>query len=211
MKLRNTIILLVILAALGGYAWYISNNNVPPVTGGSTPVPTPVVIFDFVTDNVNRFQVTDTKTNQTVSVARQGSDWHMSQPKDSPTDSIAVAGTLSQLAHLEATRVLTNTTDLGQYGLTSPAIQAQMTLSDTTQYVLKIGDATPDKADYYALKGSDNQVYLIPASVQQALTQYLSNPPFPPTVTPTPLPTLPATATPPPGTGTPESTATPTP
>ncbi len=213
MKLRNTIILLVVLVVLGGYAWYISNNNVAPITGAATgtPAPTPVVMFDVVTDKVNKFQVTDLKKNLTVSVTRQGDNWHMDQPKDSDTDLLKIDSTLSQLSHLEATRVLTNTTDLGQFGLTSPSIQATMVLTDSTQFVLKIGDETPDKADYYALKGDDKTVYLISASIGQALIDYLDQPPYPPTPTPTPLPSLTPTATPPPGTGTPEATATPTP
>ncbi len=214
MKLRNTVILLVIVAALGGYAWYISNNEVQPLTGPTrTPVPTPVVMFEIPTDSVTKFQVTDNKKNQTVSVSRQGQDWHMDQPKDSATDSIKILGAIADVANLSATRALTNTADLSQYGLTNPSIVATLTLSDTTQYVLKIGDATPDQADYYALKGDDKQVYLVAASTEQGLADFISNPPFPPTITPTPLPSLTPTATPGPGTptATPPASDTPAP
>ncbi|MGB8646132.1 MAG: DUF4340 domain-containing protein [Anaerolineae bacterium] len=212
MKFRNTIILLVLLIAVGGYAWYISQNQVTPFTGArNTPVPTPVNVFDVSTDSVTKFQVTDTKKNLTVSVTRQGQDWHMDQPKDSATDTIKILGAIGDLAHLDATRVLTNTTDLSQYGLDNPAIIATMTLSNTSQSVLKIGNATPDQGDYYALKGNDNQVYLVSAATHQGLADFLSDPPFPPTVTPTPLPTLPDTPTPAPGTGTPTASGTPAP
>ncbi len=212
MKLRNTIILLVVLVALGAYAWYITQNPSAIATNASaTPSPTPAVVFDFNTDNVVKFQVSDLKKNQTVSVTKQGDNWHMDQPKDSATDPLRVTTAIGDLAHLTASRVLTNTTDLGQFGLTSPALEARITLSDTTQYVLKVGDQTPDQSDYYAQKGDDKQVYLLPTFIQQSMTDFLSNPPYPPTPTLTPLPTLPPTATPAPGTGTPTASGSETP
>ena len=209
MKLRNTIILVVVFVALAGYAYYLTRNPSTASTAQTTPVPTPVTMFDFTSDQVTKFVVTDLKNKQAVSVTHQGQDWHMDQPKDSATDSIKILGTIANISHLTASRVLTNTSDLAQYGLTSPSIEASMTLSDTTQAVLRIGDATVDKQDYYAQKGNDPQVYLIASSVQQSLADFIKNPPYPPTPTPTPLPTLTPTATP--FGATPEPTATPTP
>ncbi|MGE5139271.1 MAG: DUF4340 domain-containing protein [Rudaea sp.] len=209
MKLRNTIILVVVFVALAAYAYYLTRNPSAASTAQTTPVPTPVSMFNFTSDQVTKFVVTDLKNKQTVSVTHQGQNWHMDQPKDSPTDSIKILGTIANISHLDASRVITGTSDLAQFGLTSPSIEAQLTLSDTTQAVLRIGDATVDQQNYYAQKGNDPQVYLIASSIEQSLADYIKNPPYPPTPTPTPLPTLTPTATP--VGATPEPTATPTP
>jgi Domain of unknown function (DUF4340) len=196
MNRRNTIILVVIFVALAGYVIYIQSRNQAGNQASTTPSPTPVTVFDFLTDNAVKFQVSDLHKNQTVVVSRQGQDWHMEQPKDSATDPVRVGDALDSIAHLDATRVLTNTTELSAYGLVTPTIEVRVTLSDTTQSLLHIGDATLDQSDYYALKGGDKQVYLISSATVDTLRNYLDEPPYPPTPTLTPLPTLTPSSTP---------------
>ncbi len=214
MQLRNTIILLVVLVVLLGIAFYTQARGVGSSLAQGTPVPTPSPVLDFLTDNVTQFQVADLQKNQTVSVKRQGNTWHMDQPKDSATDPDRISTALGTIAHLTASRVLTNVTDLSAYGLITGTIEARITLSDTTQYVLKLGDETIDKTESYALKGDDkSKVYLIESSVATTLQDFVSTPPYPPTATPTPLPTLTPsetpTQTPTPGPGTPSVTPAP--
>jgi uncharacterized protein DUF4340 len=206
MNRRNTIILVVVFIALAGYAYFIQSRNAGTGQASATPSATPAPVFDFLTDNVVKFQVSDLQKNQTVVVTRQGEGWHMEQPKDSATDPARIGDALGSIAHLEAARVLTNTTDLSAYGLITPTIEVRTTMSDTTQSVLQIGDTTADKADYYALKGGDKQVYLISSSTVDTLRNYLNLPPYPPTPTLTPLPTLTPSSTP---TVTPTGTITP--
>lgn len=197
MNRNTTIILLVIFIALAGYVYFVQPRTAGTATPSGTPSATPAPVFDFLTDNVTKFQVTDLQKKETVDVTRQGADnWHMDQPKDSATDPLRVADALGSIAHLEATRVLTKTTDLSAYGLVTMTIEARVTMSDTTQYVLQIGDPTLDKSDYYALKGGDKTVYLIASSTVDTLRNYLDQPPYPPTPTLTPLPTLTPSATP---------------
>ncbi len=196
----------------------MQSQGASPSAAQGTPVPTPVPVLDVVTDTVSKFQVTDLRKNQAVQVTRQGSTWHMEQPKDSATDPDKISATLGTIAHLEATRVLTDVSDLSAYGLITGTIEARVTLSDTTQYVLKLGDETIDKTASYALKGDDkSKVYLVDTSVATTLQDFVDLPPYPPTATPTPLPTLTPsvtpTMTPTPGPGTPSATpeASPTP
>jgi Domain of unknown function (DUF4340) len=196
MNRRNTIILVVIFVALAGYVYFIQSRNPAGSLASTTPSATPATVFDFLTDNAVKFQVSDLHKNQTVVVTRQGQDWHMQQPKDSAADPVRIGDALDSVAHLDATRVLTNTTDLSAYGLITPTIEVRVTMSDTTQSLLQIGDATLDKSDYYALKGGDKQVYLISSSTIDTLRNYLDDPPYPPTPTLTPLPTLTPSPTP---------------
>ncbi len=214
MRLRNTLILLAVLVVLLGYMFYTQSTGTAQPHPPSTPVPTPVAMLDVVTDKVSKFEVTDLQTKQTVLVTRQGDSWHMLQPKDSATDPDKIASALGSVAHLEATRVLTDVTDLSAYGLITGTIQASLTLSDTTQYTLKLGNETLDQTASYALKGDDkSKVYVIESSVATVLKDFIDLPPYPPTPTATPLPTLTPsvtpTVTPTPGPGTPSVTPAP--
>jgi hypothetical protein len=212
MNRRNTLILVVIFIALAGYAYFTQARNAGTSQALPTPSATPVPVFNFLTDSVSQFQASDLQKNQVVVVTRQGESWHMTAPKDSATDAVRIADAVDSIAHLEATRVLTNVTDLAGYGLITATIEARVTLSDTTQYVLQIGDTTPDQSAYYALKGGDKQVYLITTAIVAALKDFVDRPPYPATPTLTPLPTLTPSSTPtltPTGTITPP-TATPT-
>lgn len=196
MNRRNTIILVIVFVALAGYAYYIQSRGPVSSQASATPSATPATVFEFLTDNAVKFQVSDLHQNQTVVVSRQGEGWHMEQPKDSATDSSRVGVALDTIAHMDAVRVLTSTVELSAYGLVTPTIEVRVTMSDTTQSVLQIGDATADKANYYALKGGDKQVYLISSSSVDTFRNYLDLPPYPPTPTLTPLPTLTPSSTP---------------
>ncbi len=216
MRLRNTIILAVILIALLGYVYFTQSRNGGQTSAQTTPSPTPIAMFNFVTDNVTQFQVTDLAKNQTVVVSRQGDTWHMQQPKDSATDPLRIQTALGTLADLEATRVLTNVNDLSAFGLITGTIETRLTISNTTPIVLKLGNDTIDQSATYAIKNNDqSQIYLVGSSAVQVLKDLVGNPPYPPTATPTPLPTLTPTSTPTltptPGPGTPSATPPPSP
>jgi hypothetical protein len=145
-----------------------------------------VALSDLSVGNVTAFQVTNLENNQTVQVTLQGKDWHMQQPKDSATDPDKIESTISTVAHVEATRVLTDVADLSAYGLITGTIRATMTLSDTTQFVLKLGNSTIDNSSSYALKGDDkSKIYVIDSSVAAMLKDFVDMPPYPPTATPT--------------------------
>jgi uncharacterized protein DUF4340 len=216
MRPRNTIILAVILIALLGYVYVMQSRNGGQLAAQNTPSPTPIPLFSFVTDNATQLQLKDLVKNQTVLVSRQGSTWHMTQPKDSATDPLRIQSALGTLANLEATRVLTNVSELSAFGLITGTLEARVTMSDTTTLDLFVGNPTIDNTANYALKNGDKtQVYLIDNSNVVALQDLLTNPPYPPTATPTPLPTLTPTntptITPTPGPGTPSVTPLPSP
>ncbi|MGE5138437.1 MAG: DUF4340 domain-containing protein [Rudaea sp.] len=216
MNRRNTVILVVVFLVLAGYAYWTqfreqSTGNL----AGSTPLPTPVVIFDFNSDSVNGFAVTDVATKENVVVSKQGTDWTMEQPKQGPAESVKVASAIAPLAHLDASRVLTGTTDLSAFGLITGTIEARLTLTNTQQITFKVGDATPDNAGYYFLKGGEQQVYIVATYIVDGLKEFLTSPPYTPTPTFTPLPTLTPTMTPTitptPGPGTPTVAPAPSP
>ena len=134
----------------------------------------------------------DLRRAREVTITRNETGWQISKPETKPADAPQVDSTLTQLTTLQATRVLTNVTDLKPYGLVTATLEVRLVMSDTTAYAITVGDKTPDGSSYYAVyTGDKSKVFLLSSSVVDNLEAWLNTPPYEPT------PTATATATPP--------------
>jgi hypothetical protein len=200
MNRRITIGLLVVLAALGGYIWYMFGRpDAPPVTP-VTPQPTPIAFLNFNDSQATALQVQDVKTKQLTRVVRDGAGWKMEQPAQGPANAPPVENLLFDLAHLNADRKIESPGDLAEYGLNPPAYEITLTLQDGSTRAFQMGNQNPDKNFWYVMQSGDAAVYLIRSTVGDDIQSFITQPPY----TPTPLPTDTVTPTPLPG-------ATPTP
>lgn len=211
MDRRVTIALVAILVVLGGYIYWTQLREGADTGAPITPQPTRVGVIQFDTDAVTRVEVKD-KNAKTTRVVKQGDTWTMETPAQGPANPSRVDGFLFQLSNLDASRSLPNPGDLASFSLATPSYTVTLALKDGTEYVIKLGDQNPDKSQYYALKGTDTTVYLIPSNVGEAIKDFVEMPPYTPTPTNTSQPTETPTVseTPTPG-GTPEPTGTGTP
>lgn len=210
MNPRITLIVVAVFALLLGYVYFVEINKTPAELG--TPVPTPQSqVFTLDSTKVKSIQVRDLHSTRVVELTRSDSSWQVQSPQSKPADTQTVDSALAGFTFLQATRVLTNATDLKAFGLTTAAYEIRLVMTDTVPYALTVGDKTPDGSGYYAVyTGNESKVFIIGTSAITGLTGWLDTPPYQPTPTPT------ATATPP-SAPTPEGTpaaipsATPTP
>ncbi|MGH2459175.1 MAG: DUF4340 domain-containing protein, partial [Chloroflexota bacterium] len=135
--------------------------------------------------------------------------WQLVKPVATPADANRVQDWLDQLGNLNADQVVQGaSTNLAQYGLSTPKLHVQVSLSTGKSASLMLGDKTPDGSDYYAQVPGDQHVYLVNAPLGDDLSSALAQPPVA-QPSPTPLPTLvpttpsPLPALPPAVTGTP--------
>ena len=194
MKPRNTLIVLAIFAVLLGYVWFVEYPKTPAQL--STPTPPAPVVFNLNASDIKTVEVRDLQKPLTVTVSRVGSDWQVEQPVAKPGDSAAIDAAVSQLASLQATRVLTDVTDLAPFGLVTPTLEARMVMSNTMQYAITVGSKTPDQSSYYVAYTGDKKVFIVDSTAIDALSAWLTAPPYQPTPTPTFTPTTPLTPTP---------------
>ncbi len=196
MNPRITLIIVAVFAALFGYVYFVELNKTPEQLGTPTPeVPPPV--FALNANDVKRIEVRDLRAARQTIMARTESGWTIEAPVQKGADSPTVDSTVGQLARLDATRVLTNVTDLKPYGLLTATLEVRMIMTDTTPYALTVGDKTPNGSQYYAVyTGDTSKVFLVDSSTIGTLTGWLDNPPVEPTPTPTWTPTPPETPTP---------------
>ncbi|MDE3089861.1 MAG: DUF4340 domain-containing protein [Chloroflexota bacterium] len=193
MKWRNTILLVALFALLFGYVWFVERPKTSEQL--ATPTTPSPVVFKLDAASVKSIEVRDLQLSRQVKVTRAASGWQVEQPIAKPADSSRIDQELSQLATLNATRVLTDVTDLAPFGLVTPTLEARLVLSDTTPYAITVGNKTPDQSSYYVTYSGDKKVFIVNSSAIDELLAWLNEPPYEPTPTPTFTPTPPVTPT----------------
>ncbi|HEX7593432.1 MAG TPA: DUF4340 domain-containing protein [Anaerolineae bacterium] len=194
MKPRNTLIVVALFAALFAYVWFVEAPKTPEQL--ATPTKPSPSVFQLNAQDVQSIEVRDLRAPRTVKLTRAGSGWQIEQPAAKPGDSGAIDTALGQLVTLQATRVLTDVTDLAPFGFITPTMEARVVMSDTTAYAITVGSKAPDQTSYYVTYTGDKKVFIVNGSTIDALLTWLDAPPYLPTPTPTFTPTPPETATP---------------
>ena len=202
MKPRTTLIVVAVFALLVGYIYFFEINKTADQLSAQLGTPTakpPTYALQLNASDVNSIQLSDLQAPRQVIVQRNGSDWQVTQPISKTADTFPVESAVSALASLQATRVLTNVTDLAPYGFVTPTLEIRVVMSDTKQYAITIGGKTPNGSSYYVIyTGDKSNVFLINTSNIDEVKGWLDAPPYQPTPTPTftPSPTPSVTDTP---------------
>ncbi|MGQ9458815.1 MAG: DUF4340 domain-containing protein [Anaerolineae bacterium] len=203
MNVRTTLILVILLALLGAYVYFFEIKG--EIGKEATPTPSTVQVWDLEEGQVVGLTVTGPEG--TTRLRREvGSEWQMEAPSQEPADDLRVGALSDSLAHLSATRALTDVTDLEPFGLATSSWTVEVALANGEIYRLQIGEQNPSGGSYYVKKEGDPTIYLVYASTVQGLQRLVTNPPYRPTPTATLPPPETPTATP-----TPAETAAPTP
>lgn len=196
MKLRNTLIVVAVLALLGAYLYWIELPQTPEQinTRLGTPVATPApYIFQLNTADVKTIIISDLRFPRVVSLTRTESGWRMTLPENKPADQNKAEATAAALTNLKLVRTV-QATDLAPFGLAPARLEARVIMKDGTAYGILVGNATSDGSLYYVTyTGETAKVFLIETSLGLSLQNLLDIPPFEPTATPTWTPTPPVT------------------
>ena len=187
MNWRNTLILLVILAALATYTYF---GEIQKGTGQGTETPSSQpAVFNLSDQDILGLKVT-TADGKSVELKREaGKPWTMVTPASQGVDETRVNSLVEQLAQLTANRVLTQTSSLAEYGLITGTFTANITLTGGVTHTLLLGEINPSGNSHYALAdGKQSPVYLVYSNNVDELQRLVTQPPYPPTPTPTTLP-----------------------
>jgi len=193
MNYRNTIIMVVVLAALIGFLYYDQQQQAAQPT--ATPQPA-LKLLDLNADDVTALTVT-VPPSRTVAHKDNGA-WLLDEPTKEEADTTQLNSIVTQFAKLTATRALTDTpTELGPFGLVTGTLTLELKLKDNHSEVIRVGNTTISGSDDYVQHVGDPKVYLVPLSTFTTLQSIVSTPPRKPTPTPTspPEPTAAPSAT----------------
>jgi hypothetical protein len=161
--LRSTIALVVVLAGLGAYIYFVT-WKLPE--GGATDTKKQDKVFaGYEADKLEEIKVMSAAGDATT-LKKESGGWQVTQPIAAKADDSEVSGITSALGQMEIGRVVDpNPTNLNDYGLSNPRIEIDFKAAGDKDYKkLLVGDKSPTGGDLFAKRNDENQVFLIPAS-----------------------------------------------
>lgn len=181
MRLRNILILLVILLALAGY-FYFSNGSQPPPQ--SEPQ---VFVWLIEMDEIQHIEIRlprESKSEAFVKIREEDDKfpWYFDDPQRSEVDMARWGGGIPLLlSGPGAERIIArNATEekLAEFGLTQPQMEIILTLEDGDILNITVGDRTPDGNAFYIQAPNSNDVGLVDYTWYEVLERLVKEPPY---------------------------------
>ena len=159
--LTSTIVLIVVLAGLGGYIYFVDSKR--PEPGGDGGAANEKV-YALEVDKIDELKLT--YNGETSLLRKSASGWTMVQPVQTEADPAEAISLAQALTNLERVRVLDeNPGDLTPFGLAQPPIVVEFKGAGVSGS-LKLGRKTPTQGEMYAQKNGEQAVFLV-SSVQE--------------------------------------------
>jgi hypothetical protein len=165
--LRSFVVLLVIAIGLGAYAYFVESKREPSDAAAKK---NEKVFAGTDSDKIDRVTVKSEK-GETTTVEKKSGKWEQTQPTAVDADSGELSGITSNLASLEAQRVVDEqATDFKQYGLDPPRIEVSFKAGGQDRRLL-IGQKTPSGTDLYAKLPDKPRVFLISSYLESTFNK----------------------------------------
>ena len=190
MKLRNTIILIVVALLLGGYVYFfeIKGDKEGETSAGDAAI----TMIDVSLDEVVELVVRDGPATMRVFLSEDGRTWMLDQPEKTEADADQVRRAIAHIVGATASLSLDRKEagNLADFGLENRAVEVTVRTSDGDAVVLLVGERNPRGTQYYAMMAHGNAIYMIDRDVVDIARKLVSEPPYRPTplLTPTSMP-----------------------
>lgn len=192
---RNTWVLLVILAALVGFSFYLTNQKTKQAAQ-ATPTTGTALLFNSTEGSPNDVKITDNIGNTVEIVKSASGTWSVTSPIKAAADQGSAEAAVTQLSALT---VLANV-QLGPdvVGLDKPSYAINLSYAGGKTHKITVGSVTPIQNGYYVQLDS-LPIQIVDKQGLDVILGLLNNPPYAATLTPVASATsilLPATSTP---------------
>ncbi len=165
MKIRSLLVSAIVFAALAGVLYW-SEHRKPGAEAAKPDADAAPSILKLDESSITKLEL-KRKDTAPILLAKSGSDWKITKPKPFGADESTVSGMLSTISSLNSDRLVEDKgTDLQRYGLSSPALEVDITEKDNKTQRLLLGDETPTGSAVYAALVGDPRVFTI-ASYQK--------------------------------------------
>jgi hypothetical protein len=163
---RNTLILLVLGLALGGYIYFVESKREPAPANGEPPE-THARVFTADAAKIEEITVKGA-AGESSTIRKTNNAWRLVAPAQTAADESEASSLASSLATLEEQRVIEEQPkDLAPYGLSPARIEVTFKQAgDAAPKHLLIGDKTATGGDVYAKLADKPKVFLIQAFVE---------------------------------------------
>ena len=156
--LTSTLILVVVLAGLGGYIYFVDSKK--PAAGADGSSATKEKVFTVEADKINELRVT--YQGESSLLKKEESGWKMIEPTSIEADPPEAIGVATALTNVEIVRVIDdNAANLEQFGLANPQITVAFKAEGGASGTLKLGNKNATQGEIYALKNDEKRVFLV--------------------------------------------------
>jgi hypothetical protein len=157
--LWSTLALVVVLAGLGAYIYFVDSKR-PAASSRIDGEPAREKFFTVETDKINEVKLT--YQGQTTLLRKSDGGWKIVEPVQVDADPPEAISLAQAIANLESVRpVVDNPSDVTQFGLAEPPIVVEFKAEGGVSGSFKLGNKNPTQTEIYAMKGGDNKVVLV--------------------------------------------------
>jgi hypothetical protein len=179
LRIRNILILLSVLLALGGY-FYFSNIPEPP-----EKVEPRMFVWDIDMDAIQNIEIKLPRENKSQAFVKIPEEdkfpWYFDDPQKSNVDAARWGGGITLLlSGPGADRVIAENASLEkltEFGLAQPQMEIILTLEEGRTMNILVGDETPDGSSFYVQAPSTNDVALVDYTWYDVLARLINEPP----------------------------------
>jgi hypothetical protein len=167
MKFRGLLAAVVVLAAIGGAAWWSERKE--KADANKPPADASPKVLSIPEDQFQQIDLVK-KAGDTTQLTKADGKWKITQPKPLGADPDAVNSLVTSLSSVASDRLIEEkATDLSSYGLTAPNEQVRIRRKDGKVQTLLIGDDTPTGSGTFAMLEGDPRVFTIASYVKSGL------------------------------------------
>lgn len=173
MSIRTSIILVVSLAMVAGYVFFVQIRQTTQVSDE------PPWFYNVDLADMTRIAIT-TQGGEATFFLGEDSRWHLDTPEGLPVGLDRWGGITLLLSGPKSLRLLDEQpADLEPYGLALPSTSFEVDLKDGRTLKVLMGLPTPDGQGTYAQVEGFTQVFTIAGEWGQVLTRLITVPPYP--------------------------------
>ncbi len=208
----DTLIVVLLLAALIGFAFYISREKKNTNTETSTTSAVTTFVFNDTDGIANSIEIKPAAGDaKRVKVARDAKNvWALELPIKTEADQGLAEAAASQISALQIVSTVPADADPSIFGFDASTFVISVGFADGKTHTLEIGDTTPTNSGYY-VRLDKTKMMIVSLSGIDALTKLVSFPPYLNTPTPSALPPSETPVLPTDAVTTPDLSVTPTP
>jgi len=174
MKIRGLLIATILFVGLAG-TLYWSDHRKPSAEAAKPDADAAPSILKLDEGSITKVELKK-KDAAPITLAKNGSDWKITEPKPLGADQTAVSGMLSIISSLNSDRLVQEKgNDQARYGLASPNLEVEVTEKDNKTQRLLLGDETPTGSSVYAALAGDPRVFTIASYQKTSLDKSLND------------------------------------
>jgi hypothetical protein len=172
-SIRTSIILVVSLAMVAGYVFFVQLNQTAEVPDE------PPWFYSVDMSDLTRIAIID-QGEEAVFFLGEDERWHLDELDGLPVGRDRWGGVVLLLTGPKSRRLLDEQpTDLGPYGLDSPTTRVEVNLRGGQAINVLLGLPTPDGESTYAQVEGFVQVFTVFSGWAETLTRLVAEPPYP--------------------------------